>query len=706
MTLSVCLLTLIFTYVIASDVCFLVVSRILSRTSEAISERLFWMSRGVGPATISVLIYVMFLFFPNQTRLVYVAAVMVVFGSAAVFGRAELPRLVAAYRKAGALLVQGLRRTISSPPLVATLLLVLAALVLGVVYPIVEHDGLSAAIEARIMVRDMSMANYLAVKEFDPQTGYHMANFRTPFLQTLYVWFGLVAGAEQMDILARTVSPVFGIHCLALLGVLVFRRYSSHAAIWAVFIAACTPIFFYMGYNNGIDTARLFLSLAALTCISELVECRGRSWRLALVTGGFCGFALFGHLLAAPALGGGALVYLVVRPILSMRKLAAGLLVIFSAVIIGAQFHFLTSPRLVERLGREVGLKRRTEQRKSTVERPPAVKVGRETVAAKKPPYKDSRKAVPDVRGQGTSQVSQFIFGRMQFLTGVEYFGGIAYLFLAAIVLTIRHSKSSLENVFLAAAAVTTVVVLSGVRTLSWSNPRYVASILLIAAYFVGPLLAVVEGFFKRCAPRVQRLIPWFLVLSLAFPAILVTSIRGAKVEITNPGSFYADLRSLKWVRTLRDDPGSALATFWRDYFGIRRTIQHLASDDVTKLCNSHDFFAGVFYIKKNLPADAKTFLFRDARFFYYSKHRGVVWYSPEHDKAALGRARTHEKLHEYLCGQGFTHVLLDTYSTTQACFHYRPFGKVLENCEMSEIVFEYGTARVFELKGCGAVDQ
>lgn len=287
--------------------------------------------------------------------------------------------------------------------------------------------------------------------------------------------------------------------------------------------------------------------------------------------------------------------------------------------------------------------------------------------------------------------------------TGIEHFGIVFYLFWTSVVLWLRGSlKTTLDKVLLASALVGCAIVVSGVRKISWSNPRYIASILVIAAYFAAPLLVAMEDLLRRRAilPG-KRIAVWALVVFLGFPTILVVSIRGAKVEITNPGTFYSDFRSLKWLNLTLEDPGGALRLLWQDYMGIRKTLRHLWADDKTKLRHAHDYFAGVLYISENAPADAKVLLFRTARFFYYCDRRGVVWNSPE---VKLMRSRFNnaasagDRLH-ILRGEGFTHVLVDSFSQTQSAYLHAGIGDVLADPELAEVEYEFGTARVYRLR-------
>jgi len=287
------------------------------------------------------------------------------------------------------------------------------------------------------------------------------------------------------------------------------------------------------------------------------------------------------------------------------------------------------------------------------------------------------------------------IWGRLQMFTGVEYFGVTFLLFWGGAVLSIRsRTASRLERLLLLAALVSMAVVLSGTRPLSWSNPRYIATALPFAAPFSGLALArLVRG--RWCSRWSRRALVGVVVL----PVLLVTFIRGAKIEITNPGDFYARFRSLEWVGALRQDPQAAIRSFWRSYLGIGKTLRWGLADQDTQLRNAHDYFSGVLYVRDAAPPGARVLLFRDVRFFYYCRNTpGTVWYHGP-VRTALAKAKSAPVLHAKLREMGFTHVLVDTFSTTMQPFTGSRMGELLADPDLVELVFEKGEARVYELR-------
>lgn len=327
----------------------------------------------------------------------------------------------------------------------------------------------------------------------------------------------------------------------------------------------------------------------------------------------------------------------------------------------------------------------------------PAPEAKRIDDAAEESTSEDRFRSLLEIRGQGSTGSSQLLFGRLQMFTGIEYFGWLYFFFWAGVgYLALKdRSWTTQDLVLLVAALVTLVIVLSGIRKLSWSNPRYVGSTLMIAAYFAAPAISSVSTRLSRWSGI------WSagLLLALATPVGLVTAIRGAKVEITNPGTFYQDFRSMRWLSFARERPLDAIDAFFTDYFGIRKTVRHIVSPPEIQLRHAHDYFAAVQFVNDSLPEEAKIFLFRDARFFYYGERYGVVWYSPEHDHRTYYKLTDPAEMARHLQDHGFTHVLVDDYSARRRGYVDTKIGEMLTDPRHAEKIYEYGIARVYRVR-------
>ena len=712
---------LFFTYIFASDSIFLGLRRLLRKDNSVSSRELFWLTRGVGPVVISWLTYNLFLFSPHQSPGYYLGLVGGFFVLMFMVSRHELPALLQAYREfAHQLYRLTTLRSWSLLLLVCIVASCLFILLIGVGFPIVGHDSLVHAIDARIMRQDMSLQHYLAHTEPDPYTGYLPVAYQLPFLQTLYLWFSLVVGDWRLDLLIRTVSPLFGLHCLLLLGVLVRRHASLHAALWAVFLLAVTPLFLLMSYDNAQDTPRYYFALIALLWFAKLIEAGSTAQlSLKLIVGTFAGFAIYSHLLGAPAVSAGLLGLLLCRKQAFLKNLLSVLLVSVVAVLTSASYHYLASPSVQAKLTRtfrwsfveewttlfkaaQQGVVApddpHQQQPYASQLAPPASAPHGSAPAAQQITSPPSPPPMVKSRGQGHTPLEQFLLGRLQMFTGIESFGFLFFVFWAGLFVWLRRSaqRTPFELLLFASALVYTLIVLSGVRRLSWSNPRYIGSLIVIGAYFSGPLLArIVESAAAR-SKRLSRMIVLFLVIGLSFPAVLVTTVRGAKVGITNTGTFYTDVRSLRWLDSLRSDPITALSSFWRNYVGIRQTIHYALASEADKLKHAHDYFAAIQYFNTSTPADACALVFREGRYFYYAQRRGVAIA----DRSLYGTKRNSAAaIVRLFAAQGITHILIDSFLETSFFYPMFRLNEILSDPTFSECVYEFKSARVYRLR-------
>lgn len=729
------LVTVLVTHVLASDVVFLALHRGLGSVWRPRPMTLFVLTRGVGPIVTAWLLYNLFLFTPGLPRVYYVVSVVAVFTAIGLLCRSGLPILLGVYRK----LAADSRRLGGLRPMTAALLLLVSAiyifaLAVGVGLPIVGHDSLILAMDARLMLRDLSLEGYLQGTTADPATGYITPSFQTPFLPLLYVWYGLLAGSESMDLLARTTSPLYGLYCLMILAWAIYRRRpesidSGNDAVWASLLLVSTPLFFLMTYDNAQDTPRYYFTFLALIWLSRPLSASGPGVaRLWVAVGVYSGFAILSHLLGAPALVAGMLVFLVLSEIPWRSRLIGAATITLVATLAGGTYHYSQSETVQRKLASNFSWGFVTEwaqllQVRSSDQIEPFEVASTETapgvagVADDSPPTRDSVEPIPPKssaldeaqgrdfgglvtsRGQGQTPLAQFLFGRLQMFTGVESFGLLFWFFGAVFIAAWRRREgwSSLDKVLLGAFAVYCVVVLSGVRTVSWSNPRYIGTLMIVAAYFVGPKLA---AWVRRGIARWPRLrVPLLsgVLCAVVFPVVLVTGVRGAKLGITNTGSFYSNVRSFRWLSSLRERPVPAVLTFWRDYVGARRTFAYFFSGQEEQLRHAHDYFAAIQYLNEVSPPESKALVFRDGRYFYYSQRKGVAFLrGPMSD---VPRKKGPEEVHVFLDSLGIDYILLDSFIEAGPQYHIDDLAPMLRDPQLSELVFVYESAKVYRLR-------
>lgn len=685
------LLVFIFTFFIGSDIAFLTIRRYLKDDDHLSDIRLFFLTRGVGPILISWLQYNLLLFFPHQPTWLYICSVFAIYGLLFFWGKSELPRLRMVYTSLYQRFINNIQKLSPQNYLLLGVsgLAVIFILIIAVAFPIVAHDSLAFAIESRIMVRDHSLESYLSINAPDPQTGYYLQTFQIPFLQVLYAWFFMITGTSDIDILARTVSPMYAIYSLVLLGYVLYRRKSFSSAIWAVFLLAVTPLFVIQGYDNSQDPPRLYFAFLALVWFAELIEAdRSNHKKLAVIVGLFAGFAFYAHVLGAPIIVVGLLLYLLLARQTLWRKLGALVTVSGVVLVAGATYHYFLNMIVMETFLKQFSLGFIYEWLlllKPDFAPPASSQIGSTQFAS-----------YLEARGQGETPWMQFIFGRMQMLTGIEYFGWLYYFFWLALVVWLwRWKKTTLDKLLLIAALFYIVLVLSGVRKVSWANPRYIGSTLLMGAYFAGLLMPALVNLAP--APLKRKIIALGLVLILVFPVTLVVTIRGAKVGITNSGSFYSDFRSLSWVDYAIEQPFASISYMWENYIGIKRTVRYFFANDKTKLANSHDFLAAVEYINTQTDQDAYPLVFRDGRYFYYAEKAGIIWYDPRiYPDYALSESKS--EVNRILTSAKVNYVVTDDYFNTHPAYADTKLVDLLNDRDYSQLVYTYGSAKVYKL--------
>ena len=166
----------------------------------------------------------------------------------------------------------------------------------------------------------------------------------------------------------------------------------------------------------------------------------------------------------------------------------------------------------VRELGQKPAMERTGEALSSPVSRAPPSSQSRSP---------QGQQTLTEERRQGGTPLRKLVFGRLQMFTGTEYFGFLFFFFWIAIFRWLRRwpKRTVFDSLLFAVVIVYCIVIMSGVRNLSWSNPRYIGSLMLIGAYFSGPLLARLT---KAASPHRRwryRMGVLSLIVIVSFPA-------------------------------------------------------------------------------------------------------------------------------------------------------------------------------------------
>ena len=681
-TIAAQLVAFLLTYWVASDALCLLALRALAPEDTNDQREIFLLSRGVGPIAISWLLFHLLLLLPHHQPSVYIGAILSAVLLAILLGQQQIGCLGRIYI--------GLWKALPScwpPSTRGRVLLCLAVgialfmIAIGVGFPIVGADSLGFAMEARLIHRDLGFDNYPTFVA-DPQTGYYYSTFQIPCLQSLYVWFSLLSGTSAIDVLPRTVAPMYSLYCAVLVFWLLWRRTQRvDTAWWGVVVLLSLPVFVVHSYLNNQDPHRICLSLSALLCLAALL--RQPSHAKAVALGVLLGFSVFAHFLGfVTVVAVGMLCLLLSRQGLRAR-LATLLLVGVVATPLSGLFYYGVGagPNDQAASGR---LMRQLEFTGGRVVTAPS-----ETGVARA-----GFDWLLERRGQAGG-FGRFIFGILLPFTGIEWFGFSFWLFAVAIAHWLRQpGKTTLEIIMVWVAAAFLAVVLSGVRTLSWSNPRYVGTLAPIVAYFVGAWAATWSG--DRW-PRAAALVGILLL-----PLVVTTSVRGAKVGITNPGDFYEKVHSTAWIRAALVDPLGSMQTLWERYFGVRQTLRYAWAGQHEKLLHAHDYFGAVDYMNCCTPADATGLVVgREPYYFYYAQRHGTSLEEPRLQKVWT----TADPLEacRVVRGAGVDYVLIDSFYASHPLYVRSRLPAVVADPVLATEVFEGGTARVYRLlcEGC-----
>jgi hypothetical protein len=693
--IAISIVGFLFTYWIASDVfCLLLLRAFDIRDRERLRD-VFFLTRGIGPIAISWLLFHFVLLAPRHEPAFYVTATAACCAAALYFGRTRLACLLTIYRD-----LAGAARRHGPPDGVTALLAGLVAAValfivcIGVSFPIVEGDALGFAQEARLIYRDLSFENYPTVNA-DAETGYHYDTFQVPCLQMLYVWFFLLTQTSAVDVLARTVAPMYALYTALLLAWALYRRTASaETALWGCLALIAAPLFATESYYNTQDPHRIYLFFSALLWL-EIAVGATTMMLATLLLGLFVGLAIYGHF-------AGLMLLAIVPPLYFWRRrrrpgqaLVASTLIVLVAVFVGGAHHYL----------RPVAAQRVLLQFPSMqpMVRKVLAPLGLEEVL----PHKTvvvSPKAydwLASRRGQ-QSWLTWLLFAKLQLFTGVEWFGLLFWFAAAGILGWLKQPhKTTLDSILAAAALLCTVIVLCDFRKMASSNPRYIATILPNAAYFAAMTIAAITHSRRWGDARRMRALGTGLMMMVIVGPLLVTSaVRGAKIGLTNPGNLYEAVHSMNWVGDAVRHPISSLKTFCESYLGIRETLAYFAAGDAVKLQHTHDSFAAINYMRTSTPPTAAALAFRSTRYFYYSERRGISYTDPRME--TFSKISAADEACRFLAGLGIDHVLLDSYYATYPMYTDTKLMDILSDPKQSTKVYEYGSAQVYKLHCSG----
>lgn len=653
---------LLLTFIFFSDALYFALSRFLGHKEEKDLRQLFALTRGLGPIIASWLLYNLFLLFPHNPIWFYAVSLCVIFALLALWGKSAWTSLSANYLWLARIVKDLISVSRTRKILVALILsILLFSLLIAVAYPLVANDSLAYAMDARIMTRDRSLENYLAVQLADEATGYLYPSFQTPFLQMLYVWLDMLSNSSPADLLARFVSPYYAFQTLLLLGYIISRERGKDAALWGVFALAAVPIFVVESYHNTIDPPRFYIGLLAAIWLADFIKRKpDKLLRHAVVSGALFGLSLFTHSLNLVVVFVGLLFLF-----FAFRKPAAMLIQMLLLVggttfFFGASYHYLLNMPVLSKAAKTTS-----------------------AIALPLSSLVESESAPVIALTQLYSSI-----------TNITIYGTFFFFLLAALFHWLGMPRKTInQKIALAVVGSYVFLIFGGLFSWSAGNVRYLGSVLPFGAVLIGPFVQSAINRINKQAQR--RFVIALAIATLSLPLFGVVAFRGAKVENNYSGPDYQPFRSVFTIETVLSDPSESFRRLWNEYLGINKTFRYLFADQQTKLFQSNDIFAAVQYLNENTGPDALTLVWRAPHFFYYAEARGIVRTDPALER--FWRFRTGISIYEKLAEAGVDYLLLDA-SVNPADDLVGGLTEFLSNPAFCPVVYRYSSAAVCKL--------
>ncbi len=283
---------LIFTYLVSSLVIFLAAARFTRVTRSEVS-RLFFLTAGLGPIIISVLLTRFYQFLPHRSDAFYLAGVGVCFLPLLILGRRKLHLAVDILADARAFLAERISRKHWPGMIILALAIILTvgATIQGVWNPLTSQDPLGYATLSRLIHKYGNVAFYPST-EADPQTGFYYPSSHPLAYPALIAWHYMLQGTGEYAGLMKIIAPIYTIHGLLLLWHLLANR-GRFAGPMAMLLFIGTPWIYNLPRSCHIDPLRVYVFLLAFVWLRELLRRPGRAWTV--LAGIAVGASIFSH---------------------------------------------------------------------------------------------------------------------------------------------------------------------------------------------------------------------------------------------------------------------------------------------------------------------------------------------------------------------------------------------------------------------------
>ncbi len=283
---------IIFTYLGASLVIFLLLARLMQTTKQE-ATKLFFLTLGLGPITISWLLTRFLSIFPGHSDLFYVTLVAVCFFLPFSFCLNKLHLLQYIFQKG----LTKLREFHFSKRWFETSILLMVFALMGAIFflsttlPITENDAVQYATVSR-MIHEYKSIDFYPVIKPDPQTGFYAVSTHPLGYISLMTWSYMLQGSSQYAGLIKLISPMYVLYSLLILWYVLLRQGKIYG-VFGMLLLITTPAYYMQSAYCGIDAIRIYTFFLAFVCLLELIR-NHCLWQI-IFTGFVIGMSMYSH---------------------------------------------------------------------------------------------------------------------------------------------------------------------------------------------------------------------------------------------------------------------------------------------------------------------------------------------------------------------------------------------------------------------------
>ena len=634
------LLCFIVTYLFSGFVIAAFFKTILKKHKDVISSaEILILGFGLGPITISLILYFLFLFFPNKANLFYIFIVSIIFLLMLFIGRKNVLK-----GREFLKWLKGIKNMEKDVILIVAFVSVVMSYIFiqGICFPVVSHDGPVYGYYGKYLYQEKNLDNY-PMRKPDKKTGAYLGVAHPPGFPLIYTWFYLLQGNTKSDILARTVSPMYALYLIILLWIILRTRKNKYCAAFGVLLLALTPLFIQQSYDNSIDPIRIYFIFLSFILLAKFIA--SDLFVIMLFTAIAAGFALYIHAAGILVLLVIAITYLLLSKKNIRRRIVSAALIGIIAITLGGVQYGINS--IKSTTGSIFGSS--SSFAFFSAETFKLISYAKPTLIARGQFGKIGLGGIP----------RSITHGRLQVFSRIELFGLSYYIFLFALFYWIRYiCKKRMDVVLLLGAILFAIPVIYKY----WVNGRYIFTIHPMIIYFGGLVLGTI---YNRLKERKLQKKFWIIMF---FIFLVMTTL------------FFA--------------PDSIAS---RKLGSIKKISRYMFSNKKEQAYMIHPIFEAIEYINIKTAKDSTVLVFRAPEYFYNSKRKGIYYRDPILKK--FYRIHNTNEAYEYLRNLDVDYIIINSFYEQLSVFKNSEFKNILEDKELCDVVFEKKGTKVYQLK-------